>query len=367
MDCDKILKSQMDAPITPSKPITMYDPSDDEESLRELGMLYDNRLLQYRGRVVVVLLAKAFVSCYGQWISHRGLRHALLTHLLYAPNEIRSLEHSIRAYQYLRQKLDSQTEIDDADLCISFLLTICPFPNNFRPNSNGSLLIMKCLSERSGKGACSSPLSVLWPLIRDEIISEALIRDAGDYTALRAGFEEVLGPENIHQREKYKRDISFGECSGSVRKYVRFAGTAYGCDRIVLYCHWRILRFKAYAEPIDSFIHSILGNTTGSSALWIDVDLPPLDPNFQNLPELLKEFNGTTAEHARNDRLLQGICEFYLYNQLLLLSTAVMDGSSICERLRSQSSIFAMTSLRNLLVQLEKSFQQEEIGKRFPS
>src|SRR5437762_8174843 len=76
-DCHKITR----AGFNPFRTITTYDPSDDPESIQELGILYDQRLLEYRGRVIVVFLARAFMSHYGQWVSHRGLRHAILTHL----------------------------------------------------------------------------------------------------------------------------------------------------------------------------------------------------------------------------------------------------------------------------------------------
>lgn len=358
----------MDARLTPSNPITTYDPSDDQETLQELGALYDRRLLKYRGRVIVILLARAFVSGYGQWISHRGLRHVILTHLC-GPDTTRSQIHALQAYQHLQQKLNSPSEIDDADLCMSFLLALCRSPrSSLRIHAEGTLAIMKHLSKRNLTCAPSTPLSTLRPLIRDELISEALIWDAGGYMGLREGFEEVLGPENIHQRKTYKRDISFGDCDGPVRNYVDLAGSAYQSETIVLYCHWRILRFRAFgAGPIDPFILSILGDTCGSMPLWEDVDVPPLDPNFQNLPELVKEYQGTTSQHARKDYILRAICNLNLYQELLRLSTTVLSATSICEGLRLKDSFLAMMKLRDLFLQIEKAFQPEQIGKTFNS
>lgn len=356
----------MDASLTPSKPITMYDPLDDQETLQELGMLYDKRLLKYRGRVIVVLLAKAFVSCYGQWISHRGLRHAVLTHTC-GTHIIRSHIHALRAYQYLRQKLNSPTEIDDADLFTSFLLALCPSPNNnLWIHTNGILAIMKHLSKLDQTDRHSTPLSELWPLIRDELLSEVIVRDSEGYVRLREGFKEVLGPEEIHQRKWYKRNISFGDCEGHVRKYVDLAGSAYQSGTIILYCNWRILRFKAFGtDSVDSFILSTLGDTAGRARLWNDIEMPPVDENFQNLPALFKEFHGTTPEHARKDGLLQDLCNFFLYQQLLRLSTTVLSAPSICEGLRLKQSFSAMMTLRGLFLQIEKSFEQEQIRKTF--
>src|SRR5436190_18273037 len=200
----------MNARLTPSKAITTYDPSDDQETIRELGILYDHRLLRYRGRALVVLLARAFISCYGQWISHRGLRHAILTHLC-DTHGIRSHIHALHAYQYLQQKLNSPVEIDDADLCVSFLLALSrPSNESLRIHANGAFAIMRHLSRRQKTKGSSSALSAVWHMIRDEIISELLINDPVAYVRLREGFEEVLGHEILHHRETYRRDLSIG-------------------------------------------------------------------------------------------------------------------------------------------------------------
>jgi hypothetical protein len=361
-NCHKIRKSEMDASLTPSQPITTFDPSDDQQTLQELTMIYDSRLLKYRGRVIVILLARTFVACYGQWISHRGLRHAILTHLC-GTSSFRSNIHALEAYQFLQEKLNSPMEIDSADLFTSFLLALGRFPrDNFWVHANGILAIMRHLSQLSPKNDSSSLLLTLWPLIRDELLSKALILDSGGYVGLRKGFEQVLGHEDIAQRKRYKREISFGDSTGHVKKYVDLAGSGYQSEAIVLYCNWRTLRFKAFGgDSIDPFVLSIMADMTGKASRW-KVDQPPLSPNFQNLPRLVKEYSGTTAEQARNDRMLLGLCEYHLYHQLLRLSTTILRAPSVCEGLRLESSS-SMLRLHDLFVQIEKAFQQEQIGK----
>jgi hypothetical protein len=227
---------------------------------------------------------------------------------------------------------------------------------------------MKHQSKPNTTNAQSTSLSTLWHLIRDELVSETLVLDSKVYVELRKGFEEVIGPETIQERKKYKRTLSIEDRSGHLRNYIDLAGSAYHSESVIMYCHWKILRNKVFGDDsVDPFILTSLDDNFTSAPLWTDIDWPPLDQDFGNLPELVKRFNGATPEHERQDDLLRIGCNLILYTCIFILSTSVLKAVSICQGLRRAKSHLTMTRLRGLLLQVEKSFQCSGIGSIFHS
>ena len=141
-----------------SRPLTLFDPTEDYETLQELHRV---RTPEVFGRMkafyCVHLLRELWFQYYGTYISSLGLRHAILidTQFTSDSNPLyyseRETFHVHKATRYLQDKLDQPENIDDADLFTACCLALhheVRSARAYKIHVNGILALLTCLRTR---------------------------------------------------------------------------------------------------------------------------------------------------------------------------------------------------------------------------
>ena len=200
--------------FVPSRAITRYDATVDPEDIHVLQFAYtSDRKTRFGSGPPIYGLFRNIAFVYGSSIEHVALRHAIVAFVnrqTGAGGQTLYLKKVISAFSALREKLNDPASLNEGDLFVACLLgafsAVDRDLRSLHANMTGYALIMKHLADRVGGNIKTYPLSVFWPIARNEFhFGEVLGCEPSDSQSnpFWEMTRQVLGMETVSQLRRY--------------------------------------------------------------------------------------------------------------------------------------------------------------------